>query len=100
MKTQIRPTTHAAHTTTNLYTYLKNAQQVENLELQIKQKEKDLKALEQLQGVYKHMGCMNMLEASQERANSIELEILLLKLEKNKLEEKLLKFELATFLEA
>jgi hypothetical protein len=45
------------------------------------------------------MGCMNMLEVSQERANSIELEILLLKLRKNKLEEKLLKFELATFLE-
>jgi hypothetical protein len=99
MKTQIRPTTHATHTATNLYNYIKNAQQVENLELQIKQKEKDLEALEQLQGVYKHMGCTNMLEVSQERANSIELEILLLKLRKNKLEEKLLKFELATFLE-
>jgi hypothetical protein len=99
MKTQIRHTTHAAHTTTNLYTYIQNAQQVENLELQIKQKEKDLEALEQLHGIYKNMGCMNMLEVSQERANSIGLEILLLKLEKNKLEEKLLKFELMTFLE-
>lgn len=99
MKTQIRPTTHTAHTATNLYNYINNARQVENLELQIKSKEKDLEAFEQLHGVYKHMGCMNMLEASQERANGIELEILLLKLEKNKLEEKLLKFELATFLE-
>lgn len=99
MKTQIRPTIYAAHTTTNLYTYIQNAQQVENLELQIKQKEKDLEALEQLHGIYKNMGCMNMLEVSQERANSIGLEILLLKLEKNKLEEKLLKLELATFLE-
>ena len=99
MKTQIRPTTHTTYTATNLYNYIKNAQQVENLELQIKQKEKDLEALEQLQGVYKHVGCMNMLEVSQERANSIELEVLLLKLRKNKLEEKLLKFELATFLE-
>jgi hypothetical protein len=99
MKTQIRPTTHTAHTATNLYNYINNARQVENLELQIKSKEKDLEALEQLHGVYKHMGCMNMLEVSQERANSIELEILLLKFRKNKLEEKLLKFELATFLE-
>jgi hypothetical protein len=99
MKTQIRPTTRAAHAATNLYEYLQNAQQVENLELQIKQREKDLEALEQLQGVYKHMGCTNMLEASQERVNGIELEILLLKLERNKFEEKLLKFELATFLE-
>ena len=40
MKTQIRPTTHTTHTATNLYNYAKNAQQVENLELQIKQKEK------------------------------------------------------------
>lgn len=99
MKTQIRPTTHTAHTATNLYNYINNARQVENLELQIKSKEKDLEAFEQLHGIYKNMGCMNMLEVSQERANGIELEILLLKLEKNKLEEKLLKFELATFLE-
>jgi hypothetical protein len=72
---------------------------VENLELQIKHKEKDLEALEQLQKVYQRIGCMNMLEVSQERANNIELEILLLRLEKNTLEKKLLKFEVATFLE-
>lgn len=99
MKTQIRPTTHTAHTATNLYNYINNARQVENLELQIKQREKDLKALEQLQGVYRHVGCTNMLELSQERANSVKLGVLLLKLRKNKLEEELLKFEVATFLE-
>ena len=99
MKTQIRPTTHTAHTATNLYNYINNAHQVENLELQIKQKEKDIKAHKDIQNIYKKMGCMNMLEASEERCSAIELEILVLRLKRNKLEEQMIKFEIAAFLE-
>ena len=87
------------HTASNLYKYIENAQQMENLELQIKSKEKDIKAHKDVQNIYKKMGCMNMLEASEERCSAIELEILILRLKRNKLEEQMIKFELATFLE-
>ena len=42
------------HTASNLYKYIENARQMENLELQIKQKEKDIKAHEELQNIYTH----------------------------------------------
>ena len=87
------------HTASNLYKYIENARQMENLELQIKQKEKDLKAHEELQNIYKDIGCMNMFEVSEERCSAIELEILLLKLKRNKVEEQMIKFEIAAFLE-
>ena len=87
------------HTASNLYKYIENARQMENLELQIKQKEKDFKAYEELQNIYKKMGCMNMFEVSEERCSAIELEILLLKLKRNKIEEQMIKFEIAAFLE-
>lgn len=87
------------HTASNLYKYLENAQQMENLELQIKSKERDIKAHEDLQNIYKKMGCMNMLEASEERCSALELEILVLRLKRNKLEEQMIKFEIAAFLE-
>lgn len=87
------------HTASNLYKYIENAQQMENLELQIKSKEKDIKAHKDVQNLYKKMGCMNMLEASEERCSAIELEILILRLKRNKLEEQMIKFEIAAFLE-
>lgn len=87
------------HTASNLYKYIENARQMENLELQIKQKEKDIKAHEELQNIYKKMDCMNMFEVSEDRCSAIELEILLLKLKRNKIEEQMIKFEIAAFLE-
>ena len=87
------------HTASNLYKYIENARQMENLELQIKSKEKDIKAHEDMQNIYKKMGCMNMFEVSEDRCSAIELEILLLKLRRNKLEEQMIKFEIAAFLE-
>lgn len=87
------------HTASNLYKYIENARQMENLELQIKSKEKDIQARKDLQNIYKKMGCMNMLEASEERCSATELEILILRLKRNKLEEQMIKFEIAAFLE-
>lgn len=87
------------HTASNLYKYIENARQMENLELQIESKEKDIKAHKDVQNIYKKMGCMNMLEASEERCSAIELEILILRLKRNKLEEQMIKFAIAAFLE-
>ena len=87
------------HTASNLYKYIENARQMENLELQIKSKEKDIKAHKAIQNIYKNMSCTNMLEASEERCSALELEILVLRLKRNKLEEQMIKFEIAAFLE-
>lgn len=96
MKTLIETRTHTA---TNLYTYIKNLGQVENLRRQIAHKEEDLAALEQLNEIYKRIGCTGMLEHSQKRASTLVVEILLLTLDKRRLEEQLLEFETAARLE-
>jgi hypothetical protein len=72
---------------------------MENLDTQIACKEKDLETLEQLQRIYEKLGCMNMLEASAEEYTTISIELTLLKLKRNKLERKILEFELGTLLE-
>jgi hypothetical protein len=87
------------HTATNLYAYVKNLHQVENLKLQIERKEQDLKDLEQLQEIYDRLGCINMREVAKDRAGSIMTDIFLLMLDKNTLEEQLLEFENAVRLE-
>lgn len=88
METQI-------HTVTNLYNYITKAYQVENLRLQIRRKEEDLRLLEQLHETYTNLGCTSMLEGSQKRINKIQVDILLLELDMNRLEEQ---FEVADFL--
>lgn len=88
METQI-------HTATNLYNYITNVRQVENLRLQIRRKEKDLKLLEQLHEIYKDLGCTSMLEVSQNRITKAAVDILLLELDLKRLEEQ---FEVADFL--
>jgi hypothetical protein len=87
------------HTATNLYAYVKNVCQVENLKLQIRHKEQDLKDLEQLQEIYSRLGCINMCEVAKDRAGSIMTDIFLLMLDKNILEEQLREFEKAVCLE-
>ena len=87
------------HTATNLYNYINNARQMENLEAQIASKKKELESIEALNAIYEKMGCMNMLEVSAEHANKIEFDILLLRLRMNKIEGEMIKFEIGTFLE-
>lgn len=87
------------HSVDNLGTYIENARQMKNLDTQIARREKDLEALEQLQGVYEKLGCMNMLEVSAEEYTTISIELALLKLSRNSVERKLLEFELGTLLE-
>jgi hypothetical protein len=70
-----------------------------NLDTQIARREKDLEVLEQLQGIYEKLGCMNMLEVSAEEHTTISIELALLKLSRNSVERKLLEFELGTLLE-
>jgi hypothetical protein len=70
-----------------------------NLDTQIARREKDLEALEQLQGIYEKLGCRNMLEVSAEEHTTISIELALLKLSRNSVERKLLEFELGTLLE-
>lgn len=83
------------HTVANLYNYITNVRQTENLRLQIRRKEKYLKSLEQLHEVYKDLGCTSMLEASQNRITKVAVDILLLELDLKRLEEQ---FEVADFL--
>lgn len=83
------------HTATNLYNYITNVRQVENLRLQIRRKEKDLKLLEQLHEIYKDLGCTSMLEASQNRITKVAVDILLLELDLKRLEEQ---FEVVDFI--
>jgi 3-dehydroquinate dehydratase len=87
------------HSVDNLCTYIENARQVTNLDTQIARREKDLEVLEQLQGIYEKLGCMNMLEVSAEEHTTISIELALLKLSRNSVERKLLEFELGTLLE-
>jgi hypothetical protein len=72
---------------------------MENLDTQIAHKETDLEILEQLQGIYEKLGCMNMLEASAEEHTTTSIELARLKLSRNSVERKLLEFELGTLLE-
>jgi hypothetical protein len=72
---------------------------MKNLDTQIARREKDLEVLEQLQGIYEKLGCMNMLEVSAEEYTTISIELALLKLSRNSVERKLLEFELGTLLE-
>lgn len=87
------PTMPRGHTDTNLYAYLKNLGQRENLRCQIARKEEDLRIVEQLHEIYKRLGCTSILEVSQMHRRELVTDILLLTLNKNKLEEQLREFE-------
>lgn len=86
------PTMPRGHTAINLYDYLENLGQRENLRHQIACKEEDLQMSEQLHEVYKRLGCTSILEVSQAHRSKLAADILLLTLDKNKLEEQLLEF--------
>ncbi len=86
------------HTADNLYNFIKNARQMENLELQIASKEEELKHLDQLDEIYAKLFNPAPFETARQYAR-VALELTLLRLKRNKLERKILEFELGTFLE-
>lgn len=86
------------HTADNLYKFLVNARQMANLDRQIVSKEEELKYLEQLEEIYAKI-CNPAPFDTARRHSALVLEIMLLKIERNKVERKILEFELGTFLE-
>ena len=85
------------HTASNLYKYIENARQMENLDRQIKSKEADLKYYEQAVNMYESLGCESMAEETLKRLNKAYQDILVLKLKRVGLEKEMLEFELESF---
>ena len=83
------------HTASNLYKYIENARQMENLELQIKSKEEELKYLDEAIKLYDRLGCIKLFEKPVQQYNLTKVGLLRLKLKKNLLERYILEFELA-----
>ena len=86
------------HNVTNLYNYIDNSRQMENLDCQIKQKEAELELLDQLEQTYGKLG-VSALFGSVEKYNKLKKEILKLRLVRNSLEREVLWFELGALLE-
>ena len=87
------------HTVNNLYNFVENARQMENLDRQIKSKEADLKYFEQAINMYERLRCDSMVEETLKRVSKIYQDILILKLGRISLEKEMLEFELASFTE-
>lgn len=83
------------HNVSNLYNYINNSRQMENLDRQIAQKEEELELLEQLEGTYGKLG-VAALFGSVEKYNKLKREILKLQLVRNSVEREILWFELGT----
>ena len=86
------------HTATNLYTYIKNARHMENLERQIASKEEELELLDQLEELHGKLG-ISSLFGTHAKYNSLKVEILKLQIAKNNVEREMLEFELGSFME-
>ena len=87
------------HTADNLYSFIQNARQKENLDVQIASKEEELKYLDYLlDNIYTKLFNPAPFDTA-DRYNKVALELTQLKLERNKLERQLLEFELAALLE-
>lgn len=87
------------HSLDNLYTFIKNVRNMDDLDAQIKNKEEVLKYLEQLETVYEELGNDVLLDRTTEAYNVAMAELFVLKLERNKLEREMLVFQLKSFLE-
>ena len=83
------------HNVSNLYNYINNSRQMENLDRQIAQKEEELELLEQLDKTYGKLG-VAALFGSVEKYNKLKREILKLQLVRNSVEREILWFELGT----
>ena len=86
------------HTADNLYTYAQNARQMKNLDAQIASKEEELRHLDRLSEIYAELAISALLDTASQYVK-VALELTQLKLKRNRLERRLLEFELAAFLE-
>ena len=86
------------HTADNLYTYIMNARQMKNLDAQIASKEKELRHLDRLSEIYAELSISTLLDTASQYVK-VALELTQLKLKRNRLERRLLEFELAVLLE-
>lgn len=86
------------HSVDNLYNFIQNVRQMENLDAQIASKEEELKYLNQLDEIYTKLFNPAPFETAQQYTTAA-VELTLLKLRRNKLEKKILEFEFGTFLE-
>lgn len=88
-----------SHSADSLYSFIKNARQIERLDSQIKSKEKELKYLEQLEEIYEHLGCNSAPLSTANRYTKTALQLVQLRLERNKIERQILEFELGVLIE-
>lgn len=84
------------HTPNNLYTYIKNNQNMADLQAQIEENEKDLDLLEESIERYEKANFTGVVEVLSKSYNKLMQKTILLKLELNKLEKQNLLFELQT----
>jgi hypothetical protein len=87
------------HTPSNLYTYIGKTQNMANLRAQIENKEKELKLTEEAIEQFELNGFKEGVERLTAAYNKLHQEILLLKIDANRLERQLLLFELEISLE-
>ena len=86
------------HTADNLYSFIQNARQKENLDAQIASKEEELRYLDHIDEIYAKLTDPAPFDTSG-RYVKVALELTELKLQRNKFERQLLEFELAALLE-
>lgn len=86
------------HSVDNLYNFIQNVRQMKNLDAQIASKEEELEYLDQLDEIYAKLFNPAPFETARQYTTAA-VELTLLKLKRNKLEKKILEFELGTFLE-
>ena len=87
------------HTPSNLYTYIEKTQNMANLRAQIENKEKELELTEEAIEQFEQNGFKEVVELLTAAYNKLHKEILLLKIDANRLERQLLLFELEISLE-
>ncbi len=87
------------HTPSNLYTYIEKIQNMANLRAQIENKEKELELTEKAIEQFEQNGFKEVVELLTAAYNKLHKEILLLKIDANRLERQLLLFELEISLE-
>ena len=87
------------HSVTNLYTYIDNSRQMENLINQIESKENELNYMSKLAALYEKLGCSACLEDLLVKQHQKLAEVLRLKIKLSQIAQKLLESELEFLLE-
>ena len=87
------------HSASNLYNFIENARQAKNLDVQIAIQEEYLTYYEQALAVYDKIGCDVMAVSTLDKYNKTYRDLLVLRLQRVKLEKEMLEFELECFTE-